>query len=240
VSYGKLLLWSLGGLALLAGITWGLLLLWGDLLAPFLDPRNLRETLTGAGPLLAPLAFIGIQAFQVIAAPIPGEATGILGGYLFGPTWGTIYSTIGLSVGSWIAYGLARSLGTPVVRRWVPPAYYDRLHFLTRPQATFGVFLLFVIPGFPKDYLCYLLGVSPMPFGTFAVVASLGRLPATYLLTLQGAKFAGSAYGELAVLLMIGGLLVLGCFIFRGQILAILRARQAEFLKRHNPHHPDE
>lgn len=238
--YRKLLRWSIGGLALLTGIAWGLWLLWGDLLIPLLDPRNLRELLISAGPLLAPLLFIGIQAAQVIAAPIPGEATGALGGYLFGPTWGTVYSTIGLSLGSCIAYGLARGLGTPVVRRWVPPAYYDRLQFLSRPQGTFGVFLLFVIPGFPKDYLCYLLGVSPMPFGTFAVVASVGRIPATFLLTLQGAKFAGSAYGELAVLLLIGSLLVLGCYLFREQILATLRARQAEFLRRRNPPHPDE
>ena len=53
-------------------------------------------------------AFIVLQILQVIAAPIPGEATGHIGGYLYGPILGTIYSTIGLTIGSWLAFMLPR------------------------------------------------------------------------------------------------------------------------------------
>lgn len=50
------------------------------------------------------VVFILLQIVQVVAAPIPGEATGLIGGYLYGPVLGTVYSTIGLTIGSWIAF----------------------------------------------------------------------------------------------------------------------------------------
>ena len=55
-----------------------------------------------------------LQIIQVVAAPIPGEATGLIGGYLYGPYLGTLYSTIGLTIGSWIAFILARFFGMPL------------------------------------------------------------------------------------------------------------------------------
>jgi len=61
--------------------------------------------------------FILIQITQVVAAPIPGELTGLIGGYIYGPLWGTLYSTIGLTIGSWIAFSLARRLGEPLLKK---------------------------------------------------------------------------------------------------------------------------
>jgi hypothetical protein len=63
------------------------------------DKRLLKQTLNEWG-ILAPVFFILLQALQVIISPIPGEATGFLGGYLFGAWGGFIYSTIGLTLGS--------------------------------------------------------------------------------------------------------------------------------------------
>ena len=76
----------------------------------YVDKRFLKHTLREWG-VLAPVIFMGLQALQVIIAPIPGELTGILGGYLFGQWVGLLYSTIGLTLGSVGAFavdGLAR------------------------------------------------------------------------------------------------------------------------------------
>ena len=54
--------------------------------------------------------FIGLQILQVVFAPFPGEATGLIGGFLYGPILGTIYSTIGLTAGSWAAFGFSTIL----------------------------------------------------------------------------------------------------------------------------------
>jgi hypothetical protein len=47
------------------------------------DGTKARETILSYG-YLAPLIFMILQILQVVFAPVPGEATGILGGYLFG------------------------------------------------------------------------------------------------------------------------------------------------------------
>ena len=80
-------------------------LVWTDapayqfLVRLYVDKHFLKRTLREWG-VLAPVVFILLQALQVIISPIPGEATGILGGYLFGQGLGLLYSTIGLTVGS--------------------------------------------------------------------------------------------------------------------------------------------
>ena len=86
------------------------------------------------------VVFVLLQAFQVVAAPIPGEATGILGGYLYGPYLGTLLSTIGLTIGSLAAFLLSRYLGRPFAERFVAPSTMERFDYLLHHK---GVFLDF-------------------------------------------------------------------------------------------------
>jgi uncharacterized membrane protein YdjX (TVP38/TMEM64 family) len=167
----------------------------------------------------APVVFIVLQALQVVAAPVPGEATGILGGYLFGTLSGLIYSTIGLTIGSALGFGLGRWLGLPFVRRFVKHETYHKFDFLTRTKGELVVFLLFLIPGFPKDLLCYLLGVSPIPFPTFLLLSTLGRIPGTWLLSVQGTKVRGQDYIGLFVLLSVLAVGLLLAYLHRDRIV---------------------
>jgi uncharacterized membrane protein YdjX (TVP38/TMEM64 family) len=146
------------------------------------------------------LGFVLLQAFQVVMAPIPGEATGLLGGYLYGPVLGTVLSTLGLSLGSLAAFVMARFFGRPLVERFVAPKSIERFDYLLQHQGSFLVLLLFLLPGFPKDYLCYILGLSHMRWTKFLGVASAGRLFGTILLTLGGTYLREKEYGHLFVL----------------------------------------
>jgi uncharacterized membrane protein YdjX (TVP38/TMEM64 family) len=172
---------------------------------------------------VAPVLFILIQAAQVVAAPIPGEVTGFLGGYFFGVLKGFIYSAIGLTLGSVLAFGLGHWLGRPFVRRLVKPETYERLAFLTETRGVLVAFVLFLIPGFPKDYLSYLLGVSPMRFLPFLVVCALGRMPGTYLLSLQGDRVGGRAYLQGLIILTAVVVLSMVAYLARGHISAWAR-----------------
>src|SRR5262245_19182279 len=58
----------------------------------YVDKKFLKTTLNQWG-ILAPVLFMVLQALQVIISPIPGDATGFLGGYLFGEWLGLLYST---------------------------------------------------------------------------------------------------------------------------------------------------
>jgi len=138
--------------------------------------------------------FIGIQVLQVVFAPIPGEATGFIGGFIFGFPWGFFYSTVGLTGGSVLAFLLGRWLEVKFVVKVVKPQTLKKFHFLIKRQGALVSFFLFLIPGFPKDYLCFILGLSPMPFRLFFIICAVGRIPGTIMLTLQGAHIYEGNY----------------------------------------------
>jgi uncharacterized membrane protein YdjX (TVP38/TMEM64 family) len=173
----------------------------------------IKSILKAAGPL-APLLFILIQALQVVFAPIPGEATGFIGGYLFGVPLGLFYSTVGLTLGSVGAFLIARWLEERYVSRWIPAEILRKFDFLMERQGAMISFILFLLPGFPKDYLCFVLGLSRMPFKLFLLISIVGRIPGTLLLTLQGAKvYKGDYYSTLVILgLCLALVLLLGYY----------------------------
>ena len=154
----------------------------------------------GAG---APLVFMAIQLFQVILAPVPGEATGFIGGYLFGTLKGFIYSSLALALGSWINFIIGRFLGRRYVRRWIPAHQLERFDRLLKRQGIVVVLILFVFPGFPKDYLCLFLGITAIPLKAFLLIAAIGRMPGTLLLSLQGEFLFEKNYAVLAAVFAI-------------------------------------
>ncbi len=165
----------------------------------FLDRERAIQFIQSLGPW-GFAAFVLLQAVQVVAAPIPGEVVGLLGGYLYGPFLGTVLSTIGLTLGSLIAFGLARVFGRPVVQRFVDEKTIGRFDFLLRRRGSFLIFLLFLIPGFPKDYLCFILGLGRLSFGRFAAIVSTGRLLGTVMLTFGGAFLREGDYTKFFIL----------------------------------------
>ena len=196
-------------------------------LARFYSSRKeVKLFLTRFGPY-APFVFIILQALQVVMAPIPGEATGFLGGLLFGTGLGFLYSTIGLTLGSALAFGLGRWLGLPLVRRLISQEVYHKFDFLARTGGELVTLILFLIPGFPKDFLCFLLGVSPLPFGTFLVITTFGRMPGTWLLSIQGAKVGSGYYVEFVIFLTVAAAGALLGYIYREAIFQWVRRRHA-------------
>ncbi len=184
--------------------------------------RKIQAFLQTFGPY-APLVFILLQALQVMIAPIPGELTGFVGGYLFGTGLGFFYSTLGLTLGSALAFGMGRWLGLPVVRRLISKQVYRKFDFLARTGGELATFLCFLIPGFPKDFLCFLLGVSPLPFGTFLAITIFGRMPGTWLLSVQGANVRSARYLEFVVILTATAGLAFLAYMVRGRISRWIR-----------------
>jgi uncharacterized membrane protein YdjX (TVP38/TMEM64 family) len=185
---------------------------------------RLSRFLQSLGPY-SPAVFVLLQIVQVVAAPIPGELTGVAGGYVYGEKVGMILSTVGLAIGSWIAFELASILGRPFVERFVSAEVLHKFDFLTTNTGATICFLLFLIPGFPKDYLCFLLGLSRMRLGTFLLVSIIGRIPGTYLLTLQGAKFRDEQYYEVVAFAVGSALVILLAYLYRNRIYRWIRQR---------------
>ena len=174
----------------------------------------------------APLVFIGFQILQVLAAPIPGEFTGFVGGYLFGTVPGLIYSTVGLSMGSFLAFLVARGVGMPLIRRFLRRDFMEKFEYIIERHGAFLAFILFLIPGTPKDSFCYLLGVSPMRVITFLLISSLGRIPGTLLLTMQGNSVRSEHYRASFIFLGLILLLIVLAFIYRDRIEKLLKHKK--------------
>jgi uncharacterized membrane protein YdjX (TVP38/TMEM64 family) len=182
-----------------------------------IDREKIQSMILASGPW-APLVFMGIQIAQVILAPIPGEATGFIGGYLFGAVKGFAYSSTSLAIGSLINFAIGRFLGKRYIRRVIPVAKRQRMDQMVTHNGALVILLLFVFPGFPKDYLCLFLGITAMPFKVFILMATFGRMPGTLMLSLQGAMLFERMYGIFAIVLGICGLLILLAYRYRERL----------------------
>jgi uncharacterized membrane protein YdjX (TVP38/TMEM64 family) len=221
-------------LVLLAFFDWrslaGWATMWWDTLAE--DPEKATALLRSWGPLWTPLAFMGLQILQVALAPIPGEVSGLVGGYLFGTMLGFLYSCIGLTAGSLINFLLARVLGRRYVRRWIRPSRLERFDAVVKRQGALVFFLLFVIPGFPKDYLCLFLGLTNLSVKAFALMVAIGRMPGTLMLSLQGAQVFQGNYVTLILLIAISLAFAIPAYWWREKIYAWLdRLNHTDHLK---------
>jgi uncharacterized membrane protein YdjX (TVP38/TMEM64 family) len=157
-----------------------------------------------------------LQALQVVISPIPGELTGVVGGYVYRANFGFLFSTVGLTLGSWLAFELAAIFGRPLVEKFIAKSVLEKFHFLTTNAGVIVSFLLFLIPGFPKDYLCYILGLTGINLSTFLIVSTIGRMPGTYLLTLQGASIGSGHYETAIVIASVSTFVVFIAYLYRG------------------------
>ncbi|MFB3887195.1 MAG: TVP38/TMEM64 family protein [Thermodesulfobacteriota bacterium] len=179
--------------------------------------QQLKITILSYGPY-SPLAYILLQVAQVVIAPVPGGAVEFLGGYLFGEWAGFSYSMIGLVLGSWLAFSLARAFEKYAVEKFVSTKNIKKFGYLMGHEGVIVSFLLFLIPGFPKDALCYLLGLTPMHTGIFLLISTVGRVPGTLMAVLQGGTACDHQYKLFLILLGISFLILLLFYIYHNEI----------------------
>ncbi|MDP2651258.1 MAG: TVP38/TMEM64 family protein, partial [bacterium] len=146
-----------------------------------LDPQSFsqaQEVWRGrivAFGLFAPVAFVIVQALQVIITPISHYSVGVIGGFLYGPYLGALLNWIGRMIGHIIAFVIARTFGRRIAERFVKPETlekYDR--YIS--NKSFVLFILYFLPLFPDDELSYLAGLSKMKFRMFFIANLFGHI----------------------------------------------------------------
>lgn len=180
-----------------------------------------REKVESFLDSLGPLSFVGfilLQIFQVVAAPIPGEVTGFIGGYFYGPVLGIFLSTVGLTLGSLLAFSLSKTFGRPFVEKFVKKETLDKYNYLLHHKGAYLVFLLFLIPGFPKDYLCYILGLGHLSTKEFLIISTVGRFFGTVMLTLGGTFIRNHQYYRFSILIGIAIVLVFISMVYKEKL----------------------
>ena len=161
--------------------------LWGPCLWDVLTDQEQFATWIASYGVYAALVFVAAQFVQVVIFFIPGEVTQFAGGYLFGTWLGLLLSYLGITLGSLTAFLLARLFehgATDLLVNRQTVRQFDRLVY--GKAGFWPMFILFLIPGIPKDLLCYIAGLTPMPVVTFLVISTIGRFPGVFLSSLIG------------------------------------------------------
>lgn len=143
----------------------------------FNNPDEMRELILSFGNFSI-FAFIFFQILQVVVFFIPGEVMQIAGGYIFGPVVGSIVSTIGILLGSVIAYYAAKAIGRKKINALIERKNLTKIkRILDAGSNKIVILIIYFIPGIPKDLLVYVAGVSNVRLSDFIMYSTLGRAP---------------------------------------------------------------
>lgn len=163
------------------------------------EPDKFRQWVDSHG-LLGPLAFLGMMLLQVFVAVIPGEPLEIGAGYAFGAVEGTILCILGAAIGSTLVFLFVRRFGVRAVEVFISREKIQSLRFLQNTRRV-HLFLLvaFLLPGTPKDVLCYVAGLTTLKLGPFILISSICRLPSIVTSTIGGSALGSGQWGMAAI-----------------------------------------
>jgi len=146
------------------------------LLRPHITQEQLAGWVRGAGPW-GPIALLGIQAGQILAAPIPGVFVPLVAGVLYGPLWGSVFTGIGTVIGSAAAFWIGRGAGRRVAVRWIGKDALEEAQNAIRGKRWLALIPLFLFPFSPADALCFVSGIVGVGWLQFLTIVALGRIP---------------------------------------------------------------
>lgn len=141
------------------------------------------------------LVTLGIQLLQIFVALIPGEPVELMLGYVWGPWLGTFTCLLGIFIGTLAIYLLVQKLGMRFVKRVVGTDDLTKYKFLSnKNKVEITVFILFFIPGTPKDALTYIAPIAPIHPIKYLLIATFARIPSIITSTLLGDSVAEGNY----------------------------------------------
>lgn len=181
--------------------------------------ENLITTIQQAGPA-GVATLLGLQLLQVIVAFIPGEVVQVAAGMMYGPWLGGIIVAIGACGASAVVYALVHWLGAPFVRGMVSDSFTDKFRkFEASGKLDTVVFVLFLIPGMPKDVFTYIVALTDMRLGPFLMLTTLARLPGIFLSTYAASSLANGDTTQGIVIFAIVAVVAVVCIIMRDRII---------------------
>ena len=178
------------------------------------EPERFRAWVDSSG-FVSRVIFVGMVVFQLIIALIPGEPLEMGAGYAFGAWEGTILCIIGCVIGSALVFLFVRRFGVKLVEVFFPREKIRSLRFLQDSRRlNLLTFIVFFIPGTPKDLLSYFIGLTDMKLGTWLCITAVARIPSIVTSTVTGDalglkdyQFALIAFG-VTLALSLAGILV--------------------------------
>lgn len=174
------------------------------------DPNGFRNWIDSFG-IFSPLAYICINILQIIVPIIPGEPMEIVAGYAFGAFKGSLLCLFASSLGSIIVISLVKKYGRKLVEVFFDKEKIESLKFLQDSNKNILLFsIIFIIPGTPKDLLCYFAGLTSIDTKTLFLITTLGRIPSIITSTIVGGSVGKRNFTLAIVVFILTALISLG------------------------------
>jgi len=161
--------------------------------APHLSRARVNAWAKGAG-VWGPLLLIGIQAGQILVAPIPGVFVPVVAGILYGPIVGPLVTVVGTVLGSAGAFWIGRTGGRRVTEKLLGRAAVAKAGKLLHGRRWIALIPIFLFPFSPADALCFVAGIVDMEWSRFLLAVAIGRVPKDALLA-AAAGLGWKAFG---------------------------------------------
>ena len=176
-----------------------------------------------ANSSIAALLIICIQIVQVVICFLPGQPVQFAASYMFGVARGFAFSITGAVIGTVISFYLAKLLGNDAMNLFFgEEEVRDYKKKLDSGRGLLLAFLIYLIPGIPKDIVSYVAGISDMRFRPFLLVATVGRIPGMLGSLMLGHFFGRQDYRAMIIIAVIIAVILLICYIKRDALIGFL------------------
>ena len=222
----KITLIVLAAAAVAALCVWLIPLVWS-----LRQPENQAafEEFVGSLGVFGVLLMLGIQVLQIVVAVIPGEPIELIMGLMYGTLGGLALTLTGILIGSAIIYFCMKRFGTGFASKFVDTNGFKKFRFLNNPAKRDSfIFLLFFIPGTPKDVLTYFAPLTGIPFGRFITIATLARLPSVVTSTLVGSSVSKGEFLKSLIVFAITGVVGIAGVLLNNKFTAAQEKKLAE------------
>lgn len=185
--------------------------------------REFKELIASYGNMGVLVAF-AIQVLQVVVSPIPGEVVEIGMGVCFGWFGGTVLCLLGSALGAAIIFPLTKKFGVRLVELFVPIEKIDELKFINNEKKLNRfVFILYLLPGTPKDPLIFFFGLTRIKLLNFLIISTIARIPSVVSSTVGGKFIVEHNYPAAIILFVVTGLVSLAGMLTYQKILALMQ-----------------
>lgn len=165
------------------------------------------------------LILLAIQFLQIVVAFIPGEVVQVAAGMIYGPWVGALIIWLGCIISSSFIFVLVHKLGAPFVQAMVPEKYMGKFRdWETSDKFNVIVFILFLIPGLPKDVFTYITPLTHMSMKNFVLISNFARIPGIVLSTYAAAGLVSGNIVESVIIFAVTAAVAIVALVVYGRV----------------------
>lgn len=173
------------------------------------------------------IVYIACQVVQIVLSVLPGQVIQIAGGYIFGFPVTLLISIAGAAIGTTITFFLAKLLGKNAIMLICGEERFRKYtDLMNTKRARVVIFLLYLIPGLPKDIVAYAAGVSNIRIFEFLLLSVIGRTPAMMVSIVFGVMLRTDNYFSAVLIAAVMVIIVMICLIKRKSIMSFIEKKE--------------